>query len=67
MSKIVKNKLIIILIVVSENPKILNVTSLQDIDFDCNCFNSSSLVRISDAFFNPQIGDSFKKPCSTPK
>ena len=42
--------LINILIVVRENPKILNVTSLQLTVFCCNCFKISSLEMISDAF-----------------
>ena len=57
----------IILIVVSENPKILNVTSLQLTVFSCNCFNISSLEIMSDVFFTPQTVDSSKKPCSIPK
>ena len=53
--------------VVSENPKILNVTSLQLTFLTCNCFNNSSLDIISDEFFNPQTADSSKKPCSIPR
>ena len=56
-----------ILNVVSENPKILNVTSLQLIAFTCNCCNNSSLEVTSEASFNPQTADSLKKPCSIPK
>jgi len=37
-----KTKLKITLNVVRENPKILNVTSLQLTVFSCNCFNNSS-------------------------
>ena len=66
-SKNIINKLIIILIVVREKPKILNVTSLQLVVFSCNCFNKSSLEIMSDEFFNPQTVDSSKKPCSIPK
>ena len=55
-----------ILNAVSENPKILNVTSLQLIVFICNCFNNSSLEIMSEAFFIPQTADSSKKPCSIP-
>ena len=56
-----------ILILVRDNPKILNVTSLQLIVFSCNCFNNSSLEIMSVAFFSPQTVDSSKKPCSIPK
>ena len=65
--KISKTKLITILNVVSENPKTLNVTSLQLTFFVCNCFNNSSLEIIFEVFFNPQAADSSKKPCSIPK
>ena len=65
--KITKIKLIIILNAVRENPKILNVTSLQLTVFTCNCSNNSSLVITLKAFFNPQTVDSLKKPCSIPK
>ena len=61
------NKFINILIAVSENPKILNVTSLQLTFFTCNCFNNSSLEIISEVFFNAQTADSSKKCCSIPK
>lgn len=54
-----------ILIVVRENPKILNVTSLQLIIFSLNCFKSCSLDVISNVFVE-QIDDSSKKPCSIP-
>ena len=64
---ITKIKLITILNVVSENPKILNVTSLQLTVFSCNCFNNSSLEITLDAFLSPQRDDSSKKPCSIPK
>ena len=64
---VVINKLNIILMVVSEKPKTLNVTSLQLIVFSCNCFNNSSLEIISDVFFNPQTADSSKKPFSIPR
>jgi hypothetical protein len=62
-----KIKLIIILIDVSDNPKILNVTSLQLIVFTFSCFNISSLEIVSDTFFDPQTADSLKKSCSIPK
>ena len=46
---------------VSDNPKILNVTSLQLIFLSFNCFNISSFEIISDALFKPQTLDSLKK------
>ena len=49
-NKNVKNKLKIILTVVSENPKILNVTSLQLTFFCCNCLSISSLDKPTDSF-----------------
>ena len=66
-NEITKIILMIILNVVSENPKILNVTSLQLTVFSCNCFNSSFFEIISDVLFDTQTVDSSKKPCSIPK
>ena len=57
---IVKIKLITILNVVSENPKNLNVTSLQLIVFSCSCFNNFFFRNILDAFLSPQTDDSLK-------
>ena len=60
-------KLKSILKVVSENPKILNVTSLQLVVFTCNCSNNSSLVIISDVLANPQTADLIEKTPLNPQ
>ena len=56
-----------ILILVRDNPKILNVTSLQLTVFSLNCLSRSSFVIFSLKSFTPQTADSSKKPCSIPK
>ncbi len=52
---------------VSDNPKILNVTSLQLTEFLCNSNSNSSLDIIVELFSILQINDSSKIPCSIPK
>ena len=47
-----------ILIVVSDNPKILNVTSLQLTVFSFNWFNNSYFVIFSEKSLTPQTADS---------
>ena len=61
------NKEIIILIVASDNPKILKVTSLQLIVFSFNWFKSDSLVKKSFSTTKSQTKDSLINPCSIPK
>ena len=63
---IINNKLITILILVSDNPKILNVTSLQLMVFLLNSLSKSSLVIFSVKFLALHTVDSWKKPCSIP-
>ena len=57
---------IIIFIVASENPRNLNVTSLQLVTVDCSsCFKICSLSK-APPFPILQTNDSLKKPCSIP-
>ena len=58
LKKTVNKNEINILKVVSDNPKILNVTSLQLTLFSCNCFKISSFDNKFDPLFRSQTNDS---------
>ena len=60
-------KEIAILIVASERPKILNVTSLQLMNRLDNCSKTASLVKLLMSELSSQTKDSSINPCSIPK
>ncbi len=63
MKVIINNKLNTTLILVRENPKNLNVTSLQLTVFLLNSLSKSSLVIFSVKSLALHTVDSSKKPC----
>ena len=55
-----------VLIVASDSPKNLKVTSLQLIGAFFNCLRSCSLDKSAPEFPKLHTSDSLKKPCSIP-